>query len=86
MEIVKFSVGVVLLLLAQVVWFLYWQINYKIFDNEVEPIGFKGIPIVLAGVGLIVLGTYLMIGYDQPVPRRFYTETHRDWTRRRCRG
>jgi len=73
MEIVKFLVGVILLLLAQVVWFLYWQISYKISDKDLEPIGCRGIPIVLAGVGLIVIGTYLMIGYDKPVPMRFAT-------------
>lgn len=62
MENIRLVIGIFVLILAGVVHFIHATLEAQIVDREIESAGFRGIPIVLSGVGLPFLSAYLIVG------------------------
>ena len=62
MENIRLVIGIFTLILAGVVHYIHAVLEKQIFNGEIESVGFRGIPIALAGVGLPFLSAYLIVG------------------------
>lgn len=63
----KLAIGIFLFIVSGLIHFIYWNIQEQILKGEIDSIGFKGVPIIIAIVGLPLLSAYLIIGYGNPV-------------------